>query len=195
MSLKENPGPERHSVSTKTSSCVPRVPRACHHAPSPTTPHSCLPSSVIYPSSKSLLHTPFSALCRSSSPALALNSDYPAQGSQICARRPLDSGHQAAPRPYGKLTQAPAGCPPPRALRGDASDSRLLSWSGNSVWLPGHRFKASWGLRMTAVPAARTGAGFLLFSTGSQGSAVWEEPRNSRQCAVFRGWACELASG
>lgn len=126
---------------------------------------------------------------------MALNSEPSALGSQICARRPLDSGRQAAPRPYGNLMQAPAGCPPPRALRGDVSDSWLLSQSHSSAWLPGHRFKANWGLRRAAVPAAHTGAGFILFSTSSQGSAVWEEPRNSGQCAVFRGWGCELTSG
>lgn len=170
MSLKENPESERHSLNTKASVPVSAL--------SPTRPpYSCLPSSVFYPSSKSLLHSPSSALCRSSSPALALNSEPPAQGSQSCARRPLDSGLQAAPRPYGNLAQFSAACPPPRALHGDTSDFWLLSWSRSSAWLPGHRFKASWGLRMAAAPialAARAGGGFLMFFSCSQGSAVWE---------------------
>lgn len=92
------------------------------------------------------------------------------------------------------VTSVPCCVPPPTPAL-SAVTCLIPSYCpgpSSSAWLPGHRLKASWGLRMAAAPADRTSAGFLMFSSCSQGSAVQEEPQNLGQCAVFRGWGWGL---
>lgn len=92
------------------------------------------------------------------------------------------------------VTSVPCCVPPPTPAL-SAVTCLIPSYCpgpSSSAWLPGHRLKASWGLRMAAAPADRTSAGFLTFSSCSQGSAMQEKPQNLGQCAVFRGWGWGL---